>query len=51
MNRLLFALGLTLIASLAVAQERTPAAANAEVYFIAPQTGAKLHGPVIVCFG
>jgi hypothetical protein len=51
MNRLLFALGLTLIASLAVAQERTPPAANAEVYFIAPQNGAKLHGPVTVRFG
>ena len=51
MNRLLLALGLTLIASLAVAQERTPSAANAEVYFIAPQNGATVHGPVTVRFG
>jgi hypothetical protein len=51
MNRLLLALGLTLIASLAVAQERTPPAANAEVYFIAPRNGATVHGPVTVRFG
>jgi hypothetical protein len=51
MNRLLLALGLTLIASLAVAQERTAPGANAEVYFIAPQNGAKVHGPVTVRFG
>jgi hypothetical protein len=51
MNRLLPALGLTLIACLAVAQERTAPGANAEVYFIAPQNGAKVHGPVTVRFG
>jgi hypothetical protein len=51
MNRLLLALGLTMIAALAVAQERTPPAANAEVYFIAPQNGATVHGPITVRFG
>jgi hypothetical protein len=51
MNRLLIALGVTLIATFAVAQERTPAAANTEVYFIAPNDGAKLRGPVAVRFG
>src|ERR1700681_429012 len=51
MNRLLLALGVALIATPVVAQERTPAAANAEVYFITPNDGAKLHGPVIVRFG
>jgi Domain of unknown function (DUF4399) len=51
MNRLFLALGLTLIAALAVAQERTPPAANAEVYFIAPLNGATVHGPVTVRFG
>jgi len=51
MNRLLLALGVALIATFVVAQERTPAAANAEVYFITPNDGAKLHGPVIVRFG
>jgi len=51
MNRLILVLGATLIASLAVAQERTAPAANAEVYFIAPLSGAKVHGPVTVRFG
>jgi hypothetical protein len=51
MNRLLLALGLTLIAALTLAQERTPPAANAEVYLIAPQNGATVHGPVTVRFG
>src|SRR5882757_6163987 len=51
MNRLLLALGVTLIATLAVAQERTAPAPNAEVYIIAPQNGAKVHGPVTVRFG
>ena len=40
MNRLLLALGVTLIATLAVAQDRTAPAPNAEVYIIAPQNGA-----------
>jgi len=51
MNRLFLALGLTLIAALAVAQERTPPAANAAVYFIAPLNGATVHGPVTIRFG
>jgi hypothetical protein len=51
MNRLLIALTVTLIATFAVAQERTPAAPNTEVYLIAPNDGAKLHGPVTVRFG
>jgi hypothetical protein len=51
MNRLLLVLGAALIASFAVAQERTAPAANAEVYFIAPLNGAKVHGPVTVRFG
>lgn len=51
MNRLLFALGVTLIATSAVAQERSAPAANAEVYLIAPSNGAKVHGPVTVRFG
>ncbi len=51
MNRLLLALGLTLIATFAVAQERTAPAANAEVYFISPHDGATVRGPVTVRFG
>jgi hypothetical protein len=51
MHRLILALGITLIAALAVAQERTAPAANAEVYFISPQNGATVHGPVTVRFG
>jgi hypothetical protein len=51
MNRVVFALGVTLMAALAVAQERTAPAANAEVYFISPSNGATVHGPVTVRFG
>lgn len=51
MNRLLFAFGVTLIATFAAAQERIAPAANAAVYIIAPSNGAKLHGPVTVRFG
>src|SRR5258706_9065720 len=51
MNRLLLALGVTLIATFAAAQERTAPAPNAEVYIIAPQNGATVHGPVTVRFG
>ena len=51
MNRLLLALGVTLIATLAVAQQRTAPAPNAEVYIISPQSGAMVHGPVTVRFG
>jgi|SRR5450631_360107 len=51
MNRLFLALSVTLIAAIAVAQERAVPAANAEVYFIAPLNGAVVHGPVTVRFG
>jgi Domain of unknown function (DUF4399) len=51
MNRLVLALGLTLIATLALAQERSAPAANAEVYFISPKDGATVQGPVTVRFG
>src|SRR6266436_2389329 len=51
MNRLLLALGVTLIATLAVAQDRTAPAPNAEVYFIAPLNGATVHGPISIRFG
>ena len=51
MNRLILTMGIALIATTALAQERTPPAANAEVYIIAPQNGATVHGPVTVRFG
>jgi hypothetical protein len=51
MTRLFLALGVCLIASLGIAQERTAPAANAEVYIIAPLNGATVHGPVTVRFG
>jgi hypothetical protein len=40
-----------LAASLALAQERSPAPAGAEVYIISPKNGAKIKGPVEVLFG
>ncbi len=54
MNRLIPALGtcaLAAMAALALAQDRPPAPAGAEVYFISPQNGAIVHGPVTVRFG
>ncbi len=51
MNRLAMALGATLLATMALAQDRAPAATGAEVYFIAPRDGQKIHGPVTVRFG
>jgi len=51
MNRLILAMGIALISATALAQERTPPAAHAEVYIIAPQNGATVHGPVTVRFG
>jgi Domain of unknown function (DUF4399) len=51
MNRLLLALGITLMTTLAVAQDRSAPAPNAEVYIIAPRDGATVHGPVTVSFG
>jgi hypothetical protein len=50
MNRLLFVLAAGLLATAAVA-DRTPAPTGAEVYFIAPANGAKVHNPVTVKFG
>jgi hypothetical protein len=51
MNRLLLTLALTLLANLGFAQERAPAPAGAEVYFITPHNGQTVHGPVTVRFG
>lgn len=50
MKRTMIALSLSLLAAVAVA-DRSAAPAGAEVYFIAPQNGAKVHGPVTVKFG
>jgi Domain of unknown function (DUF4399) len=38
-------------ASAAVAADRTPSAAGAEVYIVSPKDGAKVKGPVTVVFG
>ena len=51
MKRLFLALGIILAATLAGAQERAAPAPDAEVYIIAPQNGATVHGPVTVRFG
>ena len=51
MNRLFLALGASLLAAMALAQDRSTAAAGAEVYFIAPRNGATVHVPVTVQFG
>jgi hypothetical protein len=51
MNRLLLVLGICLIATLGIAQERTAPAANTQVYIIAPANGATLPSPVTVRFG
>jgi hypothetical protein len=40
-----------LVAATAFAADRIAAPAGAVVYFIAPQNGAKLHGPVTIKFG
>jgi Domain of unknown function (DUF4399) len=45
------ALGVFLMAATAVAADRMAPPAGAEVYFIAPQNGAKLHSPVTIKFG
>lgn len=50
MKRLLMIAGIALIAGAAHA-DRMAAPKDAEVYFIAPANGAKLHGPVTVKFG
>ena len=51
MSRLLLALGVCLVAATALAADRMAGPAGAEVYFIAPQNGAKLHSPVTIKFG
>ena len=51
MARLLLAFSVCLMAAFAVAADRLPPSAGAEVYFIAPQNGAKLHSPVTIKFG
>ena len=51
MSRLVIALGVCLMAALAVAADRVAPPAGAEVYFIAPQNGVKVHNPVSVKFG
>ncbi|HTB29233.1 MAG TPA: DUF4399 domain-containing protein [Steroidobacteraceae bacterium] len=52
MNRVLLAFGASVLAAAAAfAQDRQPAPAGAEVYFIAPRNGAVVHGPVTVKFG
>jgi len=51
MNRLFLALGFALIAAVAVGQDRSAPAANAEVYIISPRNGATVTGPVTVQFG
>ena len=51
MIRPIFALAICMLAAFAVAADRMAAPAGAEVYFIAPQDGATLHGPVTVRFG
>jgi hypothetical protein len=51
MSRLLFAFGVCLVAAFAAAADRIAPPAGAEVYFIAPQNGAKLHSPITIKFG
>jgi hypothetical protein len=51
MSRPLLALGVCLVAAFAAAADRIAPPAGAEVYFIAPQNGAKLHSPVTIKFG
>jgi hypothetical protein len=51
MSRLLLALGVCLVTAFAAAADRSAAPAGAEVYFIAPQNGAKVHSPVTIKFG
>jgi Domain of unknown function (DUF4399) len=51
MSRLVVALGACLLAAVALAADRVAPPAGAEVYFIAPQNGAKVHSPVTIKFG
>lgn len=50
MNRIA-PLALVLLSAVAVAQDRLPSPATAELYIIAPQEGAKLTNPITVRFG
>jgi hypothetical protein len=50
--RLALATALSLVsASAALAADRTPSPAGAEVYIVSPKDGAKVSGPVTVVFG
>jgi hypothetical protein len=51
MRRLLLVSALSLLATVAVAQDRAAAPAGAEVYIISPQNGATVTSPVTVRFG
>src|SRR5580658_3956409 len=51
MNRWISALALCAITAAALAQDRAPAPAGAEVYIISPKNGATVHGPVTIRFG
>jgi len=51
MNRLVVVLGISLLAAFAMAADRLTTPAGAEVYFIAPHDGAKVHSPFTVSFG
>jgi hypothetical protein len=51
MNRLILAVGASVLAAMALAQDRTPAPTGAVVYFISPRNGATVHGTVTVQFG
>ena len=51
MGRLVLTLGACLVAAFALASDRIGPAKGAEVYFIAPQNGAKVHNPVTIKFG
>jgi Domain of unknown function (DUF4399) len=51
MNRLVLVFGISLLAAFAMAADRLPAPAGAEVYIIAPHDGAKVHSPFTVSFG
>jgi hypothetical protein len=51
MNRLILTLSLSLLAAFALAADRTASPAGAEVYFVTPHNGAKVHNPFTVGFG
>jgi hypothetical protein len=51
MRHLLLLSALSLLATLAVAQDRSAAPAGAEVYIISPANGSTVTGPVTVRFG